>query len=80
MEEFKEEENGIGEPVGQHRMHMSEKVQLAEDYLDQLEKVRLQEHEEQEVMEVTLESKFQELDMELMSMEGCLNHKEPLSS
>jgi hypothetical protein len=80
MEEFKEEESEFGGPVAQHHMHMSEKVQLAEDYIDQLEKVRLQEHEEQETMEATLESKRRELDMERMSTERCLNHREPLST
>jgi hypothetical protein len=80
MEEFKEEENEIDGSVAQHHMRMSEKVQLAEDYIDQVEKVRLQEHEEQEVMEATLENKRRELDMERMPTERYLNHREPLST
>jgi hypothetical protein len=62
-------------------MDMSGKVQLAEVYFDQLEKERLQEHEEQEIMSAALKSKCPELVMEHMSTEPCLNHhREPFST
>lgn len=48
------------------------KAQLAEDYLDELERARKQELEEQNQMEALLEDRRRRLGMERMSTERCL--------
>jgi hypothetical protein len=76
LDEVEEEKREIQEQVAQtaapSAAEMTQKSRLAEEYLDDLERVRKQELEEQNHMEAILEDQRRRLGMERMGTERCL--------